>query len=642
MIPPVWGASLGGALGGVVSKRLSCRFDRVAGLQWQSVATLAPKPSEPEPPPAPAPTVAPPLTVAEVIGRLDIAFQPVVNLRGGHCSGFEALLRGHEAFGFAAPTDFFAHCRGLGILPEVEAALGERAATLFAALPDAAQSTLFINLCGDRLEDVAAVASHVHGTIARLGIAPSAVAFDIRAARLAEDEGAATEFLGAIRATQCKMALDNFGDGSSNYRLLHAVQPDFLKIGRFFIAGIAEDRRKKVIVSQMAGIAHLFGIVVIAVGVETEREFLTCKELGIDLIQGNLIAAATTDATQLPAQYEVVDELNRRDHRAKTGDRTLIDEQMDRLAPLRVDTEMTTVFTRLSSDPQHTFLPIVDHGGRPVGIVQEKSLKNYVYSAYGKDLIANKKYGRKLTDFVVRCPIADLTMPLEKILAIYSADDEAECILLVDHMQYVGFLAARAIIRAVNEKTVALARDQNPLTKLPGNTLINAHIDEALADTEGERVFAYLDFDNFKPFNDKYGFRQGDRAILLFAELMKKKLNKYSCFIGHIGGDDFFAGFAGVDHAKALGIVENLISSFANDALIFYDAEARKNKFIEGVDRQGRQTSFPLLSASAVVVGVPAGIHDCCLDQIATVIATLKKKSKAAESKTASYVFGQA
>ena len=619
--------------GGVVSKRLSCRFDRVAGMRWLAAGT------EPASLPESQPEAR--LTVAEVLERLDVAIQPVVNIRGGHCAGYEALLRGHEAFGFDTPNAFFDHCRGLGILREVEAELAQRAAARFAPLPGAAQSTLFINLCGERLEDVAAVAGHTRDAIASHGISPSAVAFDLRTARLAGEEATAAEFLSAIRATQCKMSLDNFGDGASNYRLLHAVQPDFLKIGRFFIAGIGEDRRKKVMVAQMAGVAHLFGIVVVAVGVETDQEFLVCKELGIDLIQGNLAAPATVEIADLPQQYPQIEELNRRDNRAKDGDRTLIDEQMDRLEALRVDTDMTTVFNRLSSDPLHTFLPVVDHGGRPIGIVQERSLKNYVYSAYGKDLIANKKYGRKLSDFVVRCPIADINMPLEKILAIYSADDEAECIMLVDHMQYIGFLAARSIIRAVNEKTVALARDQNPLTKLPGNTLINSHIDEALADAEGDRVFAYLDFDNFKPFNDKYGFRQGDRAILLFAELMKKKLNKYSCFIGHIGGDDFFAGFAGVDHAKALGIVENLISSFASDALIFYDAEARKRKCIEGVDRQGRQTTFPLLSASAVVVAVPAGVRDCSLDQIASVIASLKKKSKLAASKTASYVFGK-
>jgi len=617
-----------------VSKRLSCRFDRVAGLQWRAAA--------PHTPSEPVAEVTLTLTVADVLAGLQLAFQPVINIRGGHCSGFEALLRGHETFGFAEPTAFFAHCREQGILLEVEAALAERAAEQFSTLPGAAQSTLFVNLYGDRAEEITAMSGHLQAAMTRFGISPSALAFDIRAARLSNDQAAVGDLLSSIRVGQCKTALDDFGDGSCNFRMLHIVQPDFIKIGRYFIAGIADDRRKKVMVSQMAGIAHLFGIVVIAVGVETEREFLVCRELGIDLIQGNLAAPPTTDLAEIPTSFPLIEELNRRDNRTTNGDRNLIDEQLDRLEPLRVDTDMTTVFTRLSSDPLHTFLPIVDHGGRPVGIVQEKSLKNYVYSAYGKDLIANKKYGRKLADFVVRCPIADLNMPLEKILAIYSADDEAECILLVDHMQYVGFLAARSIIRAVNEKTVAMARDQNPLTKLPGNTLINSHVDEALADADTDRVFAYIDFDNFKPFNDKYGFRQGDRAILLFAELMKRKLNKYSCFIGHIGGDDFFAGFAGVEHPKALGIVQNLIASFADDALIFYDAEARKRKYIEGVDRQGRQTTFPLLSASAVVIAVPSGTADCTLDQIATIIAGLKKKSKLAASKTASHIFGEA
>ena len=68
---------------------------------------------------------------------------------------------------------------------------------------------------------------------------------------------------------------------------------------------------------------------------------------------------------------------------------------------------------------------------------------------------------------------------------------------------------------------------------------------------EGHRVIAslapsapaYFDFDNFKPYNDRYGFRQGDRTILLFSDILKKTSGANKFFAGHIGGDDFFAGF---------------------------------------------------------------------------------------------------
>jgi len=62
-------------------------------------------------------------------------------------------------------------------------------------------------------------------------------------------------------------------------------------------------------------------------------------------------------------------------------------------------------------------------------------------------------------------------------------------------------------------------------------------------DIENACVLVYFDFDNFKPYNDRYGFRQGDRTILLFSDILKKTSGANKFFAGHIGGDDFFAGF---------------------------------------------------------------------------------------------------
>ena len=82
---------------------------------------------------------------------------------------------------------------------------------------------------------------------------------------------------------------------------------------------------------------------------------------------------------------------------------------------------------------------------------------------------------------------------------------------LLPHPQFI----IAPSIDPLSEKNIAIARDQNPLTKLPGNTLITAYISETLNDLENTYVYVYFDFDNFKPFNDSYGFRIGDRAILL-------------------------------------------------------------------------------------------------------------------------------
>jgi len=293
------------------------------------------------------------------------------------------------------------------------------------------------------------------------------------------------------------------------------------------------------------------------------------------------------------------------------------------------------VFERLRSDTNQTFVPIVDLMGQPLGIIREANIKNYAYSPFGKDLISNKGLGRKLRDFIVRCPIAEVHMSVENIMAIYSGEEEAEGIMLVEQMRYVGFLSARSIIRVINEKNLAQARDQNPLSKLPGNALINQFVNDSLSLSDESFVYAYVDFDNFKPFNDKYGFRLGDRAILLFAELMRKSIDQQH-FLGHIGGDDFFIGFVGIGLAEAEGHITDLLTVFRSDAESFYDAEAREAGFITAADREGNLKQFPLLSASTALVEAPVGRPSATVDDISALIALLKKPAKNSPTKLAS------
>ena len=169
----------------------------------------------------------------------------------------------------------------------------------------------------------------------------------------------------------------------------------------------------------------------------------------------------------------------------------------------------------------------------------EKDLKEYAYSRYGKDLLLNTGLSKTLHDFISRCPVVDAHKPLEEILDIYALDERSEGIILTSGGVYPGFMSARALLKARNEKNIAIARDQNPLTKLPGNSLISTYIAELLCHSSHDYVYVYFDFDNFKPFNDTYGFRVGDRAILLFADLLKSCANG-GAFVAHIGAMIFF------------------------------------------------------------------------------------------------------
>ena len=181
---------------------------------------------------------------------------------------------------------------------------------------------------------------------------------------------------------------------------------------------------------------------------------------------------------------------------------------------------------------------------------------------------------------------------------------------------------------------MAEARDQNPLTRLPGNTSISAHINNIMENCSGKRILTYFDLDNFKPFNDHYGFRRGDRAILLFSELLRKTLTPQGVFLGHIGGDDFFASISCAKENWETGLqtVKGILNKFSRDVTALYDNTDLQQGGIISVSRSGEIKRFPVLSVSAAVLCLKKGKYSATPDQIATMIAQLKKGAKKCSS----------
>lgn len=143
--------------------------------------------------------------------------------------------------------------------------------------------------------------------------------------------------------------------------------------------------------------------------------------------------------------------------------------------------------------------------------------------------------------------------------------------------------------------------EANPLTHLPGNVSILNELQSCL---DSKQLFAvgYLDLDKFKSYNDKYGFEHGDEVIKETARIMIKtvqQLGDSDDFIGHIGGDDFV--FISTPE-RIDDICKRIIEDFEIAAPTFYNKEDRKNGYIIGKDRQGKELKVPLLSVSIGVV----------------------------------------
>lgn len=172
----------------------------------------------------------------------------------------------------------------------------------------------------------------------------------------------------------------------------------------------------------------------------------------------------------------------------------------------------------------------------------------------------------------------------------------------------------------------------SPLTGLPGNVQIQAEMKKRLLNKEQFAMF-YFDLDNFKAYNDTYGFSNGDEIIKFTARTIVENVHKMGTedsFIGHIGGDDFVAITGKTDYEK---ICKNIISDFDTYVLGYYSDEDVQKGYIEVANRRGIIEQFPLTSISIGVVEITPGRFKNTLE-IGEVGAQVKHQAKSVMGST--------
>ena len=149
-------------------------------------------------------------------------------------------------------------------------------------------------------------------------------------------------------------------------------------------------------------------------------------------------------------------------------------------------------------------------------------------------------------------------------------------------------------------------RRMSPLTGLPGNVQIHAELKKRILRKEPSCVL-YLDLDNFKAYNDVYGFLKGDQIIEFTADTIIRCVHESGMedtFIGHIGGDDFVAIVSGLTCEK---LCQNILAHFDENVKRYFTDEDLEKGYIEVANRKGIVEQFPLTSLSIGVVVADVG-----------------------------------
>lgn len=569
----------------------------------------------------------------KLLENANYAFQPIVDIHTGKTYGVEALIRNYEKAKFRSIDDIFDTAVKEQILYKIDIKLREIAIRKFSKITFANKIRIFYNI-DNRLEFTKNFnAQNTKNILEKLNLTDSNICFEISEKTHANfNELMNFQAFSHYKNQNYNIAIDDFGVGLSGFKLLYYSEPDFIKIDKFFIYEISKNTKKQLFVQSIVKIAQNMGIKTIAEGIESKEDFITCKALGCNMAQGFYIQKPTLNIENIKKTYKEIYFIHQKEQR-KNNISKEISKKIEKLEPInhKSDIEkMLDVFRKNATSTR--LIPVVDDNMRPKGVIYETDLKTYSFSSFGWSLLFNKTKGN-IKKIISRCGIADINDNLDKIIDAHSSKQNSQGVLITKNEKYYGYLSSRVLLDLIYERNILNAKDQNPLTGLSGNNIINEFLSVCLSSTK-KSVIIYFDIDNFKPYNDFYGFRNGDRVIKLFAEILDKESKKIpaSKLVGHIGGDDFFLGIntnENISYDYIYNITNNILSKFKNDVESFYDKKDRELKFIIAKNRQGVDEKFSLTTISAALLLInPKKSKSLTNEEITQICSKLKKTAK--------------
>lgn len=566
--------------------------------------------------------------ILEIIdsGILTTYFQPIFSLKTGKVYGYEALARVKSdrelpvgmLFNKAIQED---------VVSILDVACRESAVrnASIAGIRDTG-AYLFINICPETLSDPSHREGITDEIIDKWGIPKDKVILEITERRAVCNSSLFHASVSYYKKRGYKIALDDFGAGYGGLGMFLSLEPDIVKIDRSLISFMDSSPVKFTIVDSIVSACNRMGVKVIAEGIEREEELYAIMSIGIELVQGYYFCKALPYLFVGDIVFPNLEAGKKICCVGYNGEFCVIGDISRWIEPITPGTGIMTAFTRFMEDPTLRSLPVVDEG-RIVGVLQRnRFLEQCILGKYGYGMHLN---ATKLVKQVMENPslvvesktsIEEVSKKIQLRRFEYLYDD----VCVIDHGLYHGMVALHVILDAITEMNLTLAKNANPLSGLPGNESIQREINKRLFRGDHFDV-CYLDINNFKPYNDHYGFERGDAVIKSIAYILKEFLfDERISFAGHIGGDDFI--FITPPRISEL-VCEEIIRKFEDMRNLFHDQEDFELGYYVAKNRKNEEEKFPLLSISIGIVGVGARKIDSYA-HLASVATEVKKASK--------------
>ena len=552
-------------------------------------------------------------------------FQPIMDLQYGRLIGYEGLIRGPEGSELFLPQALFHAAERANLQVRIEILCIDLVLTQFArtGLP----GKLFVNISPFALLAGALQDESLTALLSEQGGLRQRVVFEITESSPKMNNVAVVASLSTLRGHGFKIALDDLGEGFSSLRLWSDARPDYVKLDKHFVAGIDKDPVKLQFVRSIKQIAEKSNAVIIAEGIERRAELLVLKEMGICLGQGHFIGYPLRQPKAIAnvvVQTCLDGALSSVTHWTKSALRL----QGRRAALLLTEVPTVTVQTVsevalqiLLANPELNVLPVLD-GQKAVGLLNRTMVDKFSHG-YIREL-----YSRKPCTIFMDCEplLVDINMSIADLsqqVLMQGQKRFADGFVLLRDQLYAGVGSNFALMQEITKQQIQEARYANPLTMLPGNVPINEQIELLLGNAQRFWV-CYVDLDNFKPFNDMFGYRHGDELIKLTANVLIDNVDKDVDFVGHIGGDDFFVLFQSEDwEHRCLDILRLFDTGLA----AFVQQENLGVDHYSSEDRRGNRVEYGFPTVSIGVVPIKQDqFHE--IHEIAAIAAEVKKAAK--------------
>jgi len=541
--------------------------------------------------------------------------------------GYEALSRGPVNSPLHFPNKLFSVAIENNLLLTLEQVCREAALSKITSLGP--NQRLFLNMNAEVVKDPHFRGGLTKAFVIQRGLNPAQVTFEITERTAITDFDSFSKSLNHYRQQGYSIAVDDAGAGYSSLQAIAELKPNYIKLDRSIVHDVDKDPHKQAMLDAMTKLAAAIHSKLIAEGIESADELAVLISKGVHYGQGYLLARPGFPPPEIPQEVlEMIAEYNFQDVQAKSRSRKglgvsigEIIQHVPTVTPATVVSAVEEIFTT----QQVNGIVVVDDD-QPVGLLMKDKLYYQLGTNYGISL-----YYRRPVDRVMdRSPlIVNAELPLEAVSQMAMSREDYhiyDLIIVVRDGKFLGVVSIMSLLNKITNLQIRRAHNSNPLTGLPGNLVIEDRLKE-LVETKEPFAVMYLDLDNFKAYNDKYGFERGDRVLRLTSQVLSRSIGKSGStddFLGHIGGDDFII----ITQPKYVqDISQSIIDLFDHEVKTQYHPDDLAKGYIEVKNRRRQLEQFPIISISiAAVTNEYHTFHNYL--EIAEVAADLKKLAK--------------